>query len=99
MTVEWHACCTVHVSSRSVGATLRTAIHLLLTYLLSYLHPSYSWVYCQWVRTRSTAGHFAHLYCFLGRDDSYASRRDVQAANVTYVMTGITSIIDELFEN
>ena len=36
---------------------------------------------------------------FLGRDDSYASRRDVKAANVTYVMTGITSIIDELFEN
>jgi len=35
---------------------------------------------------------------FLGRDDSYASRRDVKAANVTYVMTGITSI-DELLEN
>ena len=27
-----------HVSSRSGVATLRTAIHLLLTYLLTYLH-------------------------------------------------------------
>ena len=27
-----------HVSSRSSVATLRTAIHLLLTYLLTYLH-------------------------------------------------------------
>ena len=31
---------TWHVSSRSGVATLRTAIHLLLTYLLTYLlHP------------------------------------------------------------
>jgi len=28
-----------HVSSRSGVATLRTAIHLLLTYLLTYLSP------------------------------------------------------------
>ena len=49
-----------HVSSRSGVATLRTAIHLLLTYLLPYLLTSTAAVGLHSSNIRSNNPHYMH---------------------------------------
>ena len=67
-----------HVSSRSGVATLQTAIHLLLTYLLTRAHPS--------PRSNRLLNHFGHCCTAHCRDQHMDKQKDTQ--NIDYATHG-----------